>query len=203
MNLHRRHLNESQRAMIGAKLANMRQGRPTEKAANLPDYPVSQAQAAALLQIAERTLRDAKKVQTEAQPEVIQAVEAGHVPVSAAAMLAKAPAKTQREVVAKVMSGEAHTVPQALQQLKAAPHGRPPATLPRRDAEFDRRLTQAQRYLAEVAKSNLIERLGQTYADEAVGGWQQTLEQVGALAKQLAERLQKAFHGTLGPKAAS
>lgn len=46
LNLHRRHLSESQRAMVAARLANMRQGRRTdlEPSANLPE--VSQQEAA-------------------------------------------------------------------------------------------------------------------------------------------------------------
>src|ERR1043166_1833343 len=58
MNLRRRHLDESQRGMVAARLANMRQGSRTDLAlsANLPE--VSQQQAAALLNVSERTLRD-------------------------------------------------------------------------------------------------------------------------------------------------
>ncbi len=41
-NLHRRHLNESQRGMVGAKLANMNEGRPKTSAIAL----VTQKQAA-------------------------------------------------------------------------------------------------------------------------------------------------------------
>src|SRR5262245_33163881 len=62
----------------------MRQGERTdmEPSANLPKG--SQSKAADLMNISVRTLADAKKVQAEAQPEVIRAVEAGHIAVSAA-----------------------------------------------------------------------------------------------------------------------
>ena len=47
-NLHRRHLNESQRAMIAANVANMEHGQRADRAANLPILnPVTQAQALA------------------------------------------------------------------------------------------------------------------------------------------------------------
>ena len=74
MNLQRRHLNESQRAMVAAKIATMRQGERTdmEPSANLPK--VSQSKAADKMNISVRTLADAKKVQAEAQPWVIRAV---------------------------------------------------------------------------------------------------------------------------------
>jgi hypothetical protein len=52
MNLRRRHLDESQRAMVAARLANLRQGEPaTLKPANLP---VSQAEAGKRLNVCER-----------------------------------------------------------------------------------------------------------------------------------------------------
>jgi len=54
LNLHRRHLTESQRAMIAAKLENMSQGRP-EKDANLHDLRISRTEAADLLQVSPRS----------------------------------------------------------------------------------------------------------------------------------------------------
>jgi hypothetical protein len=68
----RRHLNESQRAMVAAKLATGTHGgdRVSEHAANLPHVP-TQAQAAALLNVGERTVRTAAKVRDEAPAEAI------------------------------------------------------------------------------------------------------------------------------------
>jgi hypothetical protein len=78
LNLHRRHLNESQRAMVAGKLANMRQGERTdvEPSANLPDV-VSQPEAAKLLNVSERSVRTAKKVQEKAVPELSEKVSIG------------------------------------------------------------------------------------------------------------------------------
>jgi hypothetical protein len=70
MNLKRRHLNESQRAMIAAKIANMHQGQHDNKPANLP---VSQTQAAELLNVSERTVRSAKSVQDHGTKELVKA----------------------------------------------------------------------------------------------------------------------------------
>ncbi len=97
-NLHRRHLNESQRAMIAAKLANMPPHRPDHKSANLR---TSQTEAAALLNTSRRAVQHAKKVETEAIPEVVNAVEFGTLSVSVAADLADASPDKQREVIAK------------------------------------------------------------------------------------------------------
>ena len=60
MNLQRRHLDESQRAMIAARLATMRQGERTD----LVDIStkLSQAQAAGLVHVSRETVVAAKKV---------------------------------------------------------------------------------------------------------------------------------------------
>lgn len=98
LNLARRHLSESQRAMVAAKLANMKRGRPSEKA---PIGALNDAQAAELLNVSERTVERAKTVQRDAASELADAVERGKVTVSAAADIATQPKERQREIVAK------------------------------------------------------------------------------------------------------
>ena len=100
-NLHRRHLNESQRAMVAAKLETMKHGRPGKDANLHLKESVSRSQAAELLHVSPRTVANAKKVETEAVPEVVDAVESGKIPVSLAATIAEAPPEKQREVIAK------------------------------------------------------------------------------------------------------
>ena len=72
-NLHRRHLNESQRAVIAEQLANMRQGERTDlqPSANLPK--VSQDDAAALFNVSPRTIRSVKVIKREA-PDMISRI---------------------------------------------------------------------------------------------------------------------------------
>jgi hypothetical protein len=53
-NLHRRHLNESQRAMVAAKLATLGHGQRAERSANLPISPDTQPEAAAMLHVSTR-----------------------------------------------------------------------------------------------------------------------------------------------------
>jgi hypothetical protein len=53
-NLRRRHLNESQRAMVAAKLANMRQGERTDVQPSANLQKVAQADAARLLSVSAR-----------------------------------------------------------------------------------------------------------------------------------------------------
>jgi hypothetical protein len=101
MNLHRRHLTESQRAMVAAEIANLHQGeQKNSKPANLPVSPVSQANSAEMLNISERSVRDAVKVKDKAEPEIVEAVKAGKLPVSTAAKAAKLPKKKQQKIAA-------------------------------------------------------------------------------------------------------
>lgn len=77
-NLHRRHLTETQRGVIGDKIANMRQGERTdlEPCTNL--YKVSVDQAADLLSISRGTVYNVRTVKREA-PELIPKLESGEM----------------------------------------------------------------------------------------------------------------------------
>ena len=106
LNVHRRHLTESQRAMAAAKLANIQRGgdRKSDQTANLQfdrqPAPVSQSEAASLLNVSPRTVATAKKVQDRAPEPVARAVESGHMSVSLAAQVAELPDDVQAEVAA-------------------------------------------------------------------------------------------------------
>lgn len=91
-NLHRRHLTESQRAMIAAKVANIKREdtlkRGDSRSANLPNGAVTQTQAAELLNVSPRSVTAANRVRNFCVPEVQQAVERGELTVSRAAEIA-------------------------------------------------------------------------------------------------------------------
>lgn len=105
LNLHRRHLTESQRAMVAAKLANMPQSpginQHTEVTANLPGAALTQAAAGELLNVSERTVRAASRVHAHGTAELVAAVESGEMAVSTAAQLAHLPAADQRALLTK------------------------------------------------------------------------------------------------------
>lgn len=82
-NLSRRHLDESQRAMVAAKLATLREGRPKTNTTQI--CAPSQAEAAKAMNVSPRSVQSAKKVQKSGDKKLIKAVEAGDVSVSAAA----------------------------------------------------------------------------------------------------------------------
>lgn len=109
LNLHRRHLTESQRAMVAAKMATMKQGdnrftidaqiqasTPDEQQA-LFDAPkpapsittVSQSEAAAQLNVSRSAVQSATVVRNQGTPELTKAVESGKVSVNTAAKAAQ------------------------------------------------------------------------------------------------------------------
>jgi len=114
VNVLRRHLDESQRAMVAARLATLAQGARTDIASI---EAMSQPKAAALLNVGRASVQRAEKVQTRGVPEVAAMVDAGEMPVSAAAELVDRPAAEQKEVVDRVKGGTARHVRDALRQI--------------------------------------------------------------------------------------
>jgi N6-adenosine-specific RNA methylase IME4 len=96
-NLRRRHLTASQRAMVAAKLATLPQGRP-EKSGQLAGIP-TQAQAAKLLNIGERSVRRAGDVRNHGSRELQRAVERGEIRVSVASEIATWSIEDQRAIL--------------------------------------------------------------------------------------------------------
>lgn len=107
VNLARRHLDESQRAMAAAELATMEHGaNQHSRTGEFAGPQLTQAEAAKMLGVGERTVRDAAKVKREAVPEVAAAVREGKLKVSAGAELAKLSPAKQREVLGRVTKGK-------------------------------------------------------------------------------------------------
>lgn len=97
LNLHRRHLTESQRAMVASKLANLPLGSNQHAQICAP----SQEGAAQMLGVSRRLVQHARAVAENGSAELVAAVESGELAVSTAAHLAHLPADDQREVLAK------------------------------------------------------------------------------------------------------
>ncbi|GAB4068004.1 hypothetical protein KHC28_11350 [Ancylobacter sonchi] len=70
LNLKRRHLSESQRAMVAARLASMRQGERTDIA---QIQAMSQDDAASMLNVSRRAVQTARQVQSTATPDLTAA----------------------------------------------------------------------------------------------------------------------------------
>jgi N6-adenosine-specific RNA methylase IME4 len=98
-NMSRRHLDESQRAMIAARLANMMGvGRPSKNIA--PIGAISGSEAAERMSVGRRNVVRAKKVLNEGTPELADAVDSGKIAVSVAAKIADLEPEQQAQVIA-------------------------------------------------------------------------------------------------------
>jgi len=127
LNIKRRHLDASQRAMVAAKLEQFEHGgdRKSDQDANLH---LDREGAASLLSVSERTVASAAKVLDQGAPELVQAVERGDVSVSAAAEVASLPESDQRKALAsgKAVRAKAKDLrgkraKRALEAMKAVP----------------------------------------------------------------------------------
>ena len=110
LNLRRRHLSESQRAMVAAKLATLRDGQRADLVEGLPI-----GRASEMLNVGERSVARAREVQEHGTPELVSAVERGAISVSSAADVATLPVQEQHEIVAR---GEREIL-RAAQEIRA------------------------------------------------------------------------------------
>lgn len=115
-NLHRRHLNESQRAMVAARLANMPFGgnqhivETDTGSAPLPTLIVTQSEAATMLDVSSRSLRSAKVVQDKGVASLVGQVERGTVAVAIAEKIARLPVERQEEISALAPDRMVHEI---------------------------------------------------------------------------------------------
>lgn len=106
LNLNRRHLDTSQRAMVAGKLANIRLGdNQHREGAEISAPSIAQPEAARMLNVSRESVQDARKVIEKALPDMARLVERGDVAVSFAAEVADEPEEIQREVVNRVKEG--------------------------------------------------------------------------------------------------
>jgi 16S rRNA G966 N2-methylase RsmD len=99
LNLHRRHLNASQRALVAAKLANMPLGGAVYRSATLrTETPmVSQTDAAKMLNVSERSIQTAKAIE-QAAPQLLPKIAAGTMTLGAAEKEVRAQARKEERV---------------------------------------------------------------------------------------------------------
>lgn len=98
-NIARRHLNESQRSIAASELEALGHG-GSRQDANL-HLARTREQLADILNVSSRSIASAKNVKASGAPELVEAVKAGKVSVSAAADVATLPKQEQAEIVAK------------------------------------------------------------------------------------------------------
>lgn len=102
MNLHRRHLDSDQRAIVAARIANLGEGRPAK---TTEISAVSQDDAAELLKVSADSIQFAKRVLASGDEDLIREAEKGRkeggLSVSAAAAAAKLETAKRKEFLAR------------------------------------------------------------------------------------------------------
>ena len=99
-NLSRRHLNTSQRTMVAARMANMKQGARTDLA---QICGMSQQEAADRMNVGVRLVQHAVKVIEKGVPELQDAVDSGTLKVTSAINVLDMPPDRQRAMVARCL----------------------------------------------------------------------------------------------------
>jgi hypothetical protein len=99
-NLHRRHLNETQRGIVAAKIANMRRGGKEANPSKDGIAPTSQADAAKLLNVSPKTVERASKLVGADMPALLTNAEQGKVKVSAAVAFLEKPEQERQKLLA-------------------------------------------------------------------------------------------------------
>lgn len=99
LNLKRRHLTESQRAMVAAELATLDKGRPKENA-GIP--AITQSDAAKMLSVSRDSVQTAAKVEREAPQEVAEAVKSGAMSLNLASQVASLSPKEQAVIASSL-----------------------------------------------------------------------------------------------------
>jgi N6-adenosine-specific RNA methylase IME4/ParB-like chromosome segregation protein Spo0J len=96
LNLHRRHLSDSQRAMVAAKLAIWKRGinQHTAGSANLPTHEVAKH-----LSVSERQVIKAKRVDAQGIKELSDAIRDGRVSLHAGETISLLEGEAQREIL--------------------------------------------------------------------------------------------------------
>ena len=138
LNLHRRHLDESQRGMVAAKIANMphggeRRGENFKECINSLKQPTLQ-QTADMLNVGRDTVVKAKKVIRDGVSELVSAVDSGDIKVRSAADIATLPEGEQRTVVA----GGPKAVKEAAKKIRAGKKAPQTQVTPGDDEEINK-----------------------------------------------------------------
>jgi hypothetical protein len=146
-NVHRRHLDASQRAILANRLQTTKRGRPpkVEKDWN-PN--INRESVAKLFNVDPQTIWKAGKVLETGIPELVRAVDHGQISVNKAASIAKKPAKEQQKLLAAA--------------TKRAPAGKAKSAKPRGNAlirVWDAAKTEDQIIFLEARSKDVKELL--------------------------------------------
>ena len=124
-NVLRRHLDETQRAVVAFRLTAVAApgtgGEDDDGAGENFPHRLSQREAARLMGVSDRSVKHAARVlspNSQAVPELRQALEAGSIRVSDASRIVNYGEEVQRDAVARVLAGAAKTVAGAAKSFR-------------------------------------------------------------------------------------
>jgi N6-adenosine-specific RNA methylase IME4 len=112
-NLRRRQLNDDQRRMVAARIANLRRGRPMENGA---ECAIKIEEAAKLVNVDKAGTRRARTIVMRASSEIQDAVDRGKLSVVAAAQAAKFDPEKQRRIAEEARAGRTNVVRTVIKQ---------------------------------------------------------------------------------------
>ncbi len=113
--INRRNLDETQRAMLGAQIATMRQGARTDLS---PIGGMSQAQAAEAVNVSERSIQRASVIRQNGCSKLVEASMRGIIPASVGEAISKLPLKDQERIAEQCLkSGDARPAQVAIAEL--------------------------------------------------------------------------------------
>jgi hypothetical protein len=171
-NLHRRHLGETEREVVAAKIANLKHGgdRKTEEIKLSNDNLKSAAEAAEQLNVSESGVNRAKAAIKGGCKALIEALEAGEIPSSTAKNFVKAvPDKKEQ---AKILEQGLPAVRQAIKEAKAD-QSRPStkvATPKEKEPEVEKRPAKTERqFFVELRK--LFDEMDDFHKQRSVELW--------------------------------
>lgn len=144
LNLHRRHLNETQRATIAAKIANMKEGRPSKDTPQI--CGVSTGKASEMLSVGTRTVESAKHAIDKGASSVVAAMECGELPASVAAKFVDVVTdKTEQTKIVKKGTDAVKAVVKEAKQEKE----KPDKTRDTGESKPERAASNSQSYFAQ------------------------------------------------------
>jgi hypothetical protein len=105
-NLARRHLGPSERAMVAARMANLKWGQRNDRV----EGQICLSKAAQLLSVSERSVKSARVVLEQGIPELCEAVVHGRLAVHEAERAARLPGKAQTQFLEAAAAGNTFAV---------------------------------------------------------------------------------------------
>lgn len=126
LNLQRRHLTDSQRAMVAAEIATIQPSANVYKnehpSIEGPSIPVTTAQAAGMMSVSTTSVERARRVKRLGTPELAEAVVDGRVTVAKAAEIATLPKEEQVPAVADAIANPPRQAPRQIPSKSDDPH---------------------------------------------------------------------------------